>query len=64
MDVDLIFKVAAIGILVAILHALLDQAGRKEAALMTTIVGLIVILLMVAREIVRLFDSIRSMFRI
>lgn len=63
MGIDLIFKIAAIGILVAILNALLEQTGRKEVALMTTIVGLVVVLLMVAKEIVNLFDTIKTLFQ-
>ena len=63
MGVDLIFKIAAIGILVAILNALLDQTGRKEVAVMTTIVGLVIILLMVVKEIVNLFDTVKTLFQ-
>ncbi|AUS96159.1 stage III sporulation protein AC [Clostridium thermosuccinogenes] len=63
MGVDLIFKIAAIGILVAILHTLLDQSGRKEIALMTSIIGLVVVLAVVAREIFKLFESIKTMFQ-
>jgi stage III sporulation protein AC len=63
MGVDLIFKIAAIGILVAILHTLLDQTGRKELALMTTIIGLVVVLMMVVKEIVNLFDTIKTLFQ-
>jgi stage III sporulation protein AC len=63
MGVDLIFRVAAIGILVAILNVLLDQSGRKEVAMMTTLVGLVIILLMVAKEIVKLFDAVKTMFQ-
>lgn len=63
MGVDLIFRVAAIGILVAILNVLLDQSGRKEVAMMTTLVGLVIILLMVAKEIVNLFDEVKTMFQ-
>ena len=63
MGVDLIFRVAAIGILVAILNVLLDQSGRKEVAMMTTLVGLVIILLMVAKEIVNLFDAVKTMFQ-
>jgi len=63
MGIDLIFKIAAIGILVAILNALLEQTGRKEVALMTTIIGLVVVLLMVAKEIVNLFDTIKTLFQ-
>jgi len=63
MGIDLIFRVAAIGILVAILHTLLDQSGRKEMAMMINIIGLVIVLLMVAKEIVNLFNSVKTMFQ-
>ena len=59
---DLIFKVAAVGMLVAILNVLLEQTGRKEIALMTTILGLVVVLSMVATEISGLFANIKRLF--
>ena len=60
--VDLIFKVAAIGILVAVLYVLLVRAGREDQAMMTTIAGLVVVLMVVLREISGLFDTIKSLF--
>lgn len=60
--VDLIFKVAAIGILVAVLNVLLMRAGREEQALMTTIAGLVTVLLVIVKEISGLFDTIKSLF--
>ena len=60
--VDLIFKVAAIGILVAVLNMLLVRAGRDDQAMMTTIAGLIVVLLIVIQEISSLFDTIKDIF--
>mgnify|MGYP000351820434 FL=1 len=62
MDVDLVFKIAAIGILVAVLNILLSRAGRDEQALMTTIAGLVVVLVLVIRKISELFDLIKSLF--
>jgi len=62
MDVDLIFKIAAIGIIVAVLNQLLIRSGREDQAMMTTIAGLIVVLMMIIREIATLFDSIKSIF--
>lgn len=62
MDVDLVFKIAAIGILVAVLNILLSRAGRDEQALMTTIAGLVVVLVLVIQEDQRLFDLIKSLF--
>ncbi|MEG1441464.1 MAG: stage III sporulation protein AC [Oscillospiraceae bacterium] len=60
--VDLIFKVAAIGILVAVLNVLLVRSGRDDQAMMTTIAGLVVVLLMVVEQISFLFDTIKSVF--
>ena len=62
MDVDLVFKIAAIGILVAVLNILLSRAGRDEQALMTTIAGLVVVLVLVIQKISELFDLIESLF--
>lgn len=62
MDVDLIFKVAAIGILVAVLNQLLIRSGREEQAMMTTLAGLIVVMMMVIREISTLFQFIKQTF--
>ncbi|MBQ3573356.1 MAG: stage III sporulation protein AC [Clostridia bacterium] len=60
--VELIFKVAAIGILVAVLNMLLVRAGREDQAMMTTIAGLVVVLLVVVQEISDLFETIKSLF--
>lgn len=62
MDVDLIFKIAAIGIIVAVLNQLLIRSGREEQAMMTTLAGLIVVLMMVVTEISALFETIKSVF--
>jgi len=62
MDVDLIFKIAAIGILVAVLNQLLVRSGREEQAMMTTLAGLVVVLMMMVREIIALFDLIKTLF--
>jgi len=62
LDVDLVFKIAAVGILVAVLNLLLGRAGRDEQALMTTIAGLVVVLVILVREIAQLFDLIKSLF--
>ena len=62
MEVDLIFKIAAIGILVAVLHQLLVRSGREEQAMMTTLAGLIVVLMMIVNEISNLFETIKSIF--
>lgn len=62
MDVDLIFKIAAVGILVAVLNILLTRSGREDQALMTSIAGLVVVLVIVVQEISELFDLIRDLF--
>ena len=62
MDVDLIFKIAAVGILVAVLNILLSRSGRDEQALMVTIAGLVCVLLIVVREISELFTLIKELF--
>ena len=61
MDIDLIFKIAAIGIIVAVLNLLLKRAERDEQA-MTTLAGLIVVLLMIVRQIGNLFETIKEVF--
>ena len=61
MDVDLIFKIAAVGIL-AVLNILLTRSGREDQALMTSITGLVVVLVIVVQEISELFDLIRDLF--
>ena len=62
MDVDLIFKIAAVGILVAVLNQVLSRAGREEQAMMTTLAGLVVVLMMVVQEISNLFDLVKNLF--
>lgn len=62
MDIDLIFKIAAIGIIVAVLNLLLKRAERDEQAMMTTLAGLIVVLLMIVRQIGNLFETIKEVF--
>lgn len=64
MDIDLIFKIAAIGIIVAVLNQLLIRSGREEQALMTTLAGLIVVLMMIVQEIDLLFQTIKSIFNL
>lgn len=64
LDVDLIFKIAAIGIIVAVLNQLLIRSGREEQAMMTTLAGLIVVLMMIINEIDALFQAIKSVFQL
>ena len=62
MDVDLIFKIAAIGILVSVLNQVLSRSGRDEQATMTTLAGLVVVLMMVVQEISNLFTLVKDLF--
>ena len=62
MDVDLIFKIAAVGILVAVLNQLLVRSGREEQAMMTTLAGLVVVMMMLVRQISYLFQLVKSLF--
>jgi len=64
MEIDLLFKIAAIGILVAVLHQVLVRAGREDQAMMTTLAGLIIVLSMVIKEISALFNSVRTIFNL
>ena len=63
MDIDLIFKIAAIGIIVSILNQVLSKTGREEQATMTTLTGLVVVLIIVAQKIAELFDLVKQLFR-
>lgn len=63
MDVGLIFKIATVGILIAILDKILDGMGKKEQATLVTLAGLIVVLMMVLGLINRLFDNVKAMFQ-
>ena len=62
MDIDLIFKIAAMGIIISILNQVLSRSGREEQATMTTIAGLVVVLMMVAQKIADLFDLVKRLF--
>lgn len=62
MDVDLIFKIAAVGILVAVLNQLLVRSGREEQAMMTTLAGLVVVMIILVQEISGLFQLIKTLF--
>jgi stage III sporulation protein AC len=64
MNIDLIFRIAAIGILVSVLNALLNKSGREEQAMMTTLAGLVVVLLMIVKEIANLFDTVKALFQL
>ena len=62
MEIDLVFKIAAIGIIVAVLNQLLIRSGRKDQAMMTTLAGLVVVLSMLVQQISDLFVTIKSLF--
>lgn len=62
MDMDLIFKVAGIGIVVAVLNQLLIRSGRDDQAMMTTLAGLVSVMMIMITEISKLFDAIRTAF--
>lgn len=62
MEIDLIFKIAAIGIIVSILNQVLSRSGRDEQATMTTLAGLVVVLMMLAQKIAELFELVKSLF--
>lgn len=64
MDVDLIFKIAGVGIVVAVLNQLLIRSGREEQALLTTLAGLVAVLYVLTQEIGNLFDTIKRIFNL
>ena len=63
MDIDLIFKIAAIGIIVSILNQVLSRSGREEQATMTTLAGLVVVLMILSQKIAELFDLVKTLFQ-
>ena len=62
MDINLLFKIAAVGILVAVFNQLLVRSGREEQALMTTLAGLVVVMMILVQEIANLFQMMKSVF--
>ena len=62
MDINLLFKIAAVGILVAVLHQVLVRAGREDQAMMTTLAGLVIVLSMVIQQLSSLFNTVRTLF--
>ncbi len=62
MDIDLMFKIAAIGIIVSVLNQLLIRSGREEQAMMTTLAGLVVVLMILVQEISDLFELVKTLF--
>ena len=62
MEIDLIFKIAAVGIIVSILNQVLVRSGREEQATMTTLTGLVVVLIIIVQKIAQLFDLVKALF--
>lgn len=63
MEIDLIFKIAAVGIIISILNQVLSRSGREEQATMTTLAGLVVVLMIVAQKISELFELVKTLFQ-
>lgn len=63
MEIDLIFKIAAIGMIVSILNQVLSRSGREEQATMTSLAGLVVVLMMLTERIAELFDLVKTLFQ-
>ena len=63
MEIDFIFKIAAIGIIISIFNQVLSRSGREEQATMTTLAGLIVVLMIIAQKIYDLFDLVKTLFQ-
>jgi stage III sporulation protein AC len=64
MSIDIIFKIAAVGILVAVINTILEKAGKEEMAMMVTLTGVVIVLLMVVNLINQLFQNIKSIFKL
>ena len=64
MEIDIVFRIAAVGILVAVLNQVLIRAGREEQAMMTTLAGLVVVLFWVIKYISQLFETVQTMFQL
>ncbi len=64
MNIDLLFKIAGIGILIAVLHQILSKAGRDDQAMMTSLAGMIIVLTVVVKEISDLFETVRTVFKL
>ena len=64
MDIDMIFKIAGVGIIVAILHTVLEQLGNRNQAQLVALAGVVVVLLMVVQMVYDLFDTVKTMFRL
>ncbi len=63
MDIDLVFRIAAVGIIVSILNQVLVRSGREEQATMTTLAGLVVVLMIIVQRIAELFELVKTLFQ-
>lgn len=64
MDIDLLFKIAGVGIIVSVLNQVLSKSGREEQAMLTTLTGLVIVLMIVINEIGTLFDTVKTVFKL
>lgn len=64
MDIDILLKIAGIGILIAVLNQVLSKAGREDQAMMVTLAGIVIVLTVIVKEISNLFDTVRTVFNL
>ena len=64
MDVDLIFKIAGIGIIVGVIHTILDKSGKEEFGFIVTLAGVVIVFGVVVNLIAKLFDNVKVLFRL
>lgn len=64
MNIDLLLKIAGVGILIAVLHQILTKAGRDDQAMMTSLAGMVIVLTIVVKEISTLFETVRTVFNL
>lgn len=64
MDIDFVFKIAAIGMLVTVLQQVLSRAGREDIATLTALSGLVIVLVMVMNLVAEFFSSVKAMFQL
>ncbi|MBO5398025.1 MAG: stage III sporulation protein AC [Clostridia bacterium] len=64
MDINILLKIAGVGILIAVVHQILSKAGREDQAMMTSLAGMIIVLTMVVKEISNLFETVRTVFNL
>jgi len=64
MNIDLLFKIAGIGIIIAVLHQILTKAGREDQAMMTSLAGMVIVLTVIIKEISELFATVRTVFNL